>query len=352
METSTTHHRRGARRSALAAACAANSFRDGRWVHTPSPFPASLACSNYTFANDTCAPKELSVGGLCHSLRQTSSLLMVGDSLMLHAFLALLEFTGAKERVEPCDSNPVNASGVAPGKLSKRLPCHPCCCRAFTLPCKPRGIRIRFVRHNHLLGEFLPNPAPSVNCVSLSCRKTLGLRTTCTTWRRPGSLRYADTLLLGTGSHLEEVPRNRTGPPTGLHQGPRGGARSVGMTFLGGGDDIFERRAAELASFVSGAYASSRVVYLASSWGELHFSPTFTGPHEAEPKPHPKYSWDVIPHVNAEYTRAMRNRRFVVVDPSTALSRRRDCRKDYMHSYLGVYIGSTWRLLQAAFASL
>ena len=78
----------------------------------------------------------------------------------------------------------------------------------------------------------------------------------------------------------------------------------------------------------------------------------FTGPHEAEPKPHPKYSWDVIPHVNAEYTRAMRDRRFVVVDPSTALSRRRDCRKDYMHSYLGVYIGSTWRLLQAAFASL
>ena len=56
--------------------------------------------------------------------------------------------------------------------------------------------------------------------------------------------------------------------------------------------------------------------------------------------------------VNAEYSGAMRRRGFRVVDPSLALQQRKDCRKDYMHSHLGVYVGSTWRMLLAALASL
>lgn len=56
--------------------------------------------------------------------------------------------------------------------------------------------------------------------------------------------------------------------------------------------------------------------------------------------------------VNSEYIHAMRSRGFRVVDPSLALQQRKDCRKDYMHSHLGVYIGSTWRMLLAALSSL
>ena len=92
-------------RSASSAACAADAFRHGTWALNPAPkqirspyfvaHPNSQACSNFTYGNASCMADELTTHGLCHSLRH-SHLLMVGDSLMHHAFLALLEFTNAK----------------------------------------------------------------------------------------------------------------------------------------------------------------------------------------------------------------------------------------------------------------
>lgn len=173
-----------------------------------------------------------------------------------------------QERVEDCSAHPGNSTGVSLGKASKRLPCHPCCCRAFSLPCGVNGrapIRIRFQRHNHLIGgkalqsanlrtaarglatrvtctvlapcyhadatlachvpllvatltspllepprlcckDFLP--VPTAGCTSLACRKELGARTCCNRWREPLSLQHAGTLIVGTGSHLNEVRRH------------------------------------------------------------------------------------------------------------------------------------------------
>ena len=331
------------------SSCAADSWRHGKWVPTATRFPSSLACSNYSFANETCAPHELSVATMCHNLRHTNSVLMVGDSLMLHAFLGLLGLAGAKERVEPCDS-PVNTSGFDT-KKSKRLPCSPCCCRAFVLPCKQRPIRVRFVRHNHLLGEFLPKPAPIINCYSVSCRRTLGLRVSCTSWQKPEALQHAQTLILGTGSHLEDVPHNATAIPKLMARGAGSAGRIPQGTSAFAEDDVFARRADELASFVHAAHPE-RVIFLASPWGELHYTRHSAGPVDEPEPPYPMYSWDGIPYVNAQYTRAMRAKGFLVVDPSLALNHRPDCRKDYLHSGLGVYIGSTWRLLQAAIGAL
>ena len=113
----------------------------------------------------------------------------------------------------------------------------------------------------------------------------------------------------------------------------------------------FARRAAELGAFLSAAHPSQHVVYLSSSWGELEYTSEFAGPSEPTP-PHATYGWDRIPAINAEYARAARARGWLVVDPTLALSQRKDCRLGYMHSRLGVYAQATWRMLQAAFAAL
>ena len=99
---------------------------------------------------------------------------------------------------------------------------------------------------------------PTAGCASLSCRQLLGRRVNCGAWRHPVALRVASTLVIGTGSHVLEVPGHDT----------RGAAF----------DTLFARRAAALASFLVQPGRPTRVVYLLSSWGELNFTLTSTGP--------------------------------------------------------------------------
>ena len=78
------------------AACAADAFRYGTWIPAPE---ATQPCANHTFVNATCAPRALALSqaALCSAVHAASAadaprvLLMVGDSLMLHNFLAALE---------------------------------------------------------------------------------------------------------------------------------------------------------------------------------------------------------------------------------------------------------------------
>jgi hypothetical protein len=268
------------------------------------------------------------------------SILMVGDSLLLKTWESLtdvLQRMGGRQTKLKMELDDCRASHKNHRHRARKPSCGPCCCRTFTLPCPgPAGaapIRVRFARHNHLLGDFLPHAGkfcPQCQqcpaCAACTaCRHVLGARTLCNAWREKAVLGNTTTLIVGTGSHVLEVPSyNESG--------------------------VFARRADELAALLAASHPY-RVLFLLSSWGEQDFRPEFRGPNEPEP-PRATYAWDLIPSVNAEYARAMRARGFLVVDPTLALQGRKDCRIDYMHSKPGVYAQSTWRLLQHALASL
>lgn len=311
-------------------ACLADGFRHGVWQ--PTTAASHLACSNLTYVNTTCLPAApLAAAPLCEALGGGGPLLMVGDSLLLKTWEALLQTLRLKKYdTEDC------AQPTSKPAASRRARCQ-CCCKAFSIPCAGgKSVRVRFVRHNHLLGSFLPhggavcsaackNDPDESTAPCLSCRRTLGARTLCDTWREPHTLAHAATLVLGTGSHLLEVPG---------HNASR----------------LFARRADELAMLLA-AHNLRRVVFVASSWGEGKHHSHYSGPNAPEP-PASTYAWERIPAVNAEYARAMRERGYVVVDPSLAMQQRQDCRLDFMHSKPGVYAQATWRMLTAAFARL
>jgi hypothetical protein len=322
-------------------ACVADGFRYGRWkaaeANGPSSAASLLTCGNLTYANATCTPEALSIATLCEALRGTELLLMVGDSLMLKMWETLLEVQrlssgkqGRAFRFEAEDCRAPRPTRPTRGKLA----CYPCCCKAFSLPCR-RPVRVRFVRHNHLLGDFLPHGGSHcpkcalrpTEAACLSCRRALATRTLCNVWRDDATLQLSTTLVVGTGSHVLEVPHyNESG--------------------------VFAHRADDLGAMLAAqASRPPRVVFLLATWGEQHYTSGFVGARPPRP-PHATYAWDRVPSVNAEYARAMRAHGFVVVDSTLAMSMRRDCRLDYMHSTHGVYAQSTWRMLQAALAAL
>ena len=216
-------------------------------------------------------------------------MLMIWESL----FKMLKRSPRAAYDLEDCRHNDTAAMG-------KRVPaCYPCCCKAFWLECSPplRHVRVRFARHNHLLGQHLPHGGHAVcpmcpacpGCAKcLDCRKQLGSRTLCTVWQDPAALRMATTLVVGTGSHLLEVDgHNESG--------------------------TFARRADELADFLATRHPHcGRVVYLLSPWGELSYTTRNSGP-TAPVRPHGTWAWDRIPAVNAEYARAMRAHGFLLL---------------------------------------
>lgn len=327
----------------IASSCVRDGFRFGEWL--PHAFHASAAgsaCSNLTYTNRTCLPHTLSRESLCAALQhggssQQHSVLLVGDSLMLKLFEALMEAMKVRKfELEPCS-----------GSGSKKA-CHPCCCKAFTLPCQSTSVRIRFVRHNHLLGSFLPHASKVVcpscgpacqddgvqegrreDCAACTkCRKVLAARTLCGTWSGRETLDRADTLVLGTGSHVLEVP---------------GWSNSSALASGG----VFARRAEELASFLAARHPR-RNVYMVSPWGELDYHTHYSGPAVEPAPPHHTFGWDQIPKINDLYARAVRERGYTVIDPTLALSRRRDCRIDYIHSKTAIYAQSTWRMMLAA----
>lgn len=333
------------------SSCAADGFRHGRWLPQPT---ATAACANYSYTNATCL-HPVSAASLCYALDGTDVLQLVGDSLMLNTWTALLDVlraeasasaghggkraassrhaagSGGTYFLEECDAQ-ADAPPPPNKHAEKRLKCGSCCCKAFSLPCgtSRRPVRIRFLRHNHLTGEFLPEggafcpscrASPSaVAC--LRCRKQLQDRTCCAGWRRPSVLAAATTLVLGTGSHVLEVPSHNA-------------------------SGTFERRADDLGTLLA-THHPKRVIYLLSGWGEVEHRYGFAGPSEPTP-PAPLYAWDRIPGINRLYAKAMRRNGFLVVDPTLAHQQRKDCRVDYMHLRGPVLAQSTWPMLQAAF---
>ena len=332
-----------------ALSCRADAYRYGQWEPSAAASPRGMACANYSYVNASCGTRPLSSASLCEALHDSSSaplLLMVGDSLMLKMWESLMFYVGGRPHydLEDCKSplkQVVAASSDHKRTKAKRrlrggkIGCEPCCCKAYSIQCGAgrAPIRVRFVRHNHLIGDFLPHGgAACPKCAKegeessacIACRKILDARVNCVVWREPDSLKHATTLLLGTGTHLLEVPNNTV-------------------------SGTFERRAEELAAFLDGQ-KYGKIIYMLSPWGEKEHHQGFSGPTEAAP-PDAMYSWDRIPSVNAEYQKAMRAKGFAVIDPTLALTQRKDCRFDYMHSMHGVYAQSAWKMLVAAAAS-